>query len=86
MIGGNGIEGPDEVEEGSGDITVNAPGSTKLTVTVSTTGVRVEVPVGPDGRATFPLPPGTRAGATLLITDSNDRRISTEIRVVPGTG
>lgn len=87
LVRHSGIEGPDTVEEGStGDITVTAPGAKQITVTVSTTGETLDVSVGPDGKARFPLPTGARAGSTLLIIDADDPRVSTEIRVIPGTG
>jgi hypothetical protein len=86
MTATGGIHAPDEVEQGSTTpVEVTAPGSSKLTITVSSTGEEIDVDVDTSGKATFKLPAGVLAGATLLIADFDDPTISTEIRVIPAS-
>jgi hypothetical protein len=84
---GPGIDAPATVPEGTNQpIEVDAAGSSEISVVVSTTGEEIYVTVGADGKARFQLPTSATAGATLLVTDSKNPGISTEILVVPATG
>jgi hypothetical protein len=81
-----GIDGPDQVEEGTREVEVTAEGSDFVWVGVSGPGRTERVRVGPDGKARIPIPPGTLSGQTVFIVDSENPSINHEIDIVPPTG
>ena len=83
-IQGGGLRGPGTVPEGfGGEVEVEAPaGTDEVLVTDPATGAAVTAPVGADGVARFPLPPGSRGGTVLIVIDRRRPWLSTLIEIV----
>ncbi len=81
---GTGIDGPDQVEEGStSPIKIDCPGVDEIVVYLPSTGEEFEVDAK-NGSATFELPAGLTAGSTIEVADkSNPNRSHTIFVTTP---
>ena len=78
-----GIDAPATIGEGtpSFEITVQSQ-STLVYITTDRPQTSTTATVGPDGKVTVTVPPGTKAGAAITITDDHNPPATAYIEIV----